>query len=462
MSERHAQGAARPPHRRRIVPLPLLTGRGFAILACAALIPLLGIASGVEFETQAGLTVCFVAICGLWVFAEFLRVCLTLRTLQVQFEPPATLYSNGESLIRITIHCPGWKKGWLALRPEIPRGVIPLEPVHRLALPAASEALTYEYSVRIPGRGRVCWEIIDARVCFAPKLLCWQFKWRCPEPVVRTVYPDNRSRDVHTLQAFQKLFTGEKVFASAGEGREFDSLRAYAVGDDLRRIDWKRSASGSRLLVRCYRPETHQRVTIAIDCGRRMGNRIGDRLQLDYAADAAAQLMRLAGEQEDESGLFAFDHQVIAKLPCAKGIRHERRMLAALVGLQAGALEADYQLLTEWAHFHRKRSLLVLITSVASPVALDRLRAALLPVRGKHLPLICALADQDLENLAEERAFNPSQAYVIAAAMEQLAQIQGRVQALQHAGIDCVYTRAAGLPEALRRKYFELKLSGRL
>lgn len=445
------------------LPWPLLTARGFAVLAAGALIPLAGLAAAAPLTPQLTLLGLFLGcVLGLIVYERIIASRI-YQGLTLTLELPAVMLSNQEVCGRLRVSREGREAALLQLRPRIPPGAAATRERCELSLPCETRDVDLEYPVRVPGRGRVQWEEIDGRLRAGLRLSCWQFTRRLPRPLRCTVYPDGRGEARQALQAFQRLLVGEKAIETAGgEGREFDSLRAYAIGDDLRRVDWKRSARGNGLLVRRYKPETHQRIAVAIDCGRRMGNRIGERLQLDYAADGAAHLLQLADSQDDEIGLFAFDHRVLSKLPCGKGARQERHIMEALLQLGPSELEADYQLLTEWAHYNKRRSLLVLITSVSNPVTLDTLQSALLPVRGKHLPLICAIADRDLEQLAEEPALNAAQAYIVAAAAEQLELVQSRLAALQRSGIDCIYCKPNALSAALRRKYWELKLSGRL
>ncbi|WP_044111964.1 MULTISPECIES: DUF58 domain-containing protein, partial [Mycobacterium tuberculosis complex] len=60
-----------------------------------------------------------------------------------------------------------------------------------------------------------------------------------------------------------------------GQGTEFDSLREYVVGDDVRSIDWRASARRADVMVRTWRPERDRRVVIVLDTGRMAAGRVG-------------------------------------------------------------------------------------------------------------------------------------------------------------------------------------------
>ena len=133
-----------------------------------------------------------------------------------------------------------------------------------------------------------------------------------------------------------------------------------------------------------------------------------------------------------------------------------------LRSLEVGSLEADYQLLTEWARMNKKRSLLLLVTSITNPAGLESIHRALEPVKRKHLPLVFAIADRELAQIAAAKATNLTSAYTIAAASDQLEQVSQRAQSLTRLGIECIHCDVHQLSDRMRSKYYELKMQGRL
>jgi len=448
----------------RFLTLPLLTAWGLTLLALGGLVPLIGIA----VSLPAVVILFLLAVLGLiYIYRLFVECRLTrqiVERLTIDPKLPPHLYSGVDTVLQVNLSAADISSPFtLYLRPESPPETTAEKQIYTVEIPAASSAITVEHHFQALTRGPLRWSKIYCRLQLPAALGRWQFTITLKPSLERIVLPNQSCFGKRQIKAFQKEHTGNLLAEHfRGEGREFDVLRPYAVGDDLRKVDWKHSAKGRGLFVKVFRPETHQRINIAIDCGRRMGSRIGGRLQIEYAADAAASLIRLARCNEDDLGLFAFNHQVVSKIHCQKGKKQEKMLLDALVNLEIGELEADFQLLTEWARFNRRRSLLILITSISNPAGLEQIRSHLPPLRRKHLPLVFALADADLKDLVYRQAANLEDAFMISAGMEQALEIEARAISLKKSGIDCVYCDVAELPARLEQKYRELKLSGRL
>ena len=100
---------------------------------------------------------------------------------------------------------------------------------------------------------------------------------------------------------------GRTLVMIRGQGSEFDSLREYVVGDDVRSIDWRASARASDVMVRTWRPERDRQVVLVLDTGRTSAGRVGDAPRLDAAMDAALLLGVLASRAGDRVDLLAFD-----------------------------------------------------------------------------------------------------------------------------------------------------------
>jgi uncharacterized protein (DUF58 family) len=445
-------------------PFPLLTVRGMVLLSVVLVLPVFGLLGTMTLNALLVLVGLFLAGYFLLLLCDYIAVRRIISQLSLQMSVPSVIYCAVETELELIVESERAKHSFrLWLRPDIPEGAKAAQETYVLDFPQGRSQIMVKHKTTLLARGPVCWRVIHGRISLFHDLVHWQFSTELGRPPEAKVYANPAPGDIRRVKALRRLGPGEiQLDLAGGEGREFDSLRRYTVGDDLRKADWKRSAQGRGLLIKVFRPETHQRINIAVDCSRRMGSWIEQRLQLDYAADAAAYLVKLASRNEDEVGLFAFNHQVVSKIECRKGSRQERLIAEALAGLKVGTLEPNYQLLAQWAHLSRRRSLLVLITSISNPASLEAVCAALLPVRRKHLPLVFALADRDLQDLVWQRAANLDDAYIVAAGVEQLEQIDARVKTLKRSGIECIYCDVAVLPQMLRNKYYELKLSGRL
>ena len=449
--------------RRRLFPFPLPTAKGLAILGGAIIIPAAGFVGEVPIAQALAVLACYAAVAAILFTVDFLNLLRFLGGLSFGLSMPAVLYSGAKHILEIAVSC-GKSKGVavLLLRPENPDSILAEKQTYEVTVGGEQRRRSIQHVFTPLSRGKTEFSCLYCRASLGLKLARWQFVVYPDPPVEAEVYP-NAQAVKSPARGLLKEESGSRLLSFArSEGREFDSLRKYSAGDDLRKVDWKRSAKGRGLMLKLYRPETHQRINIAMDCGRRMANAAGERSQIEYAADAAAVLTRLSRLAEDEIGLFAFNHQIVAAADCRRGVRQERRIIRMLAGLRPGPLESDYQLLTHWGAGNRRRSLLVLITTASNPAGFEQIRQALLPLRRKHLALVMAVADKDLLELAFDRAENLDQAYIIAAAAAQLTQIEEQIKIMERYGISCVYSSAENLAAALEKKYWELKTCGRL
>ena len=103
------------------------------------------------------------------------------------------------------------------------------------------------------------------------------------------------------------------VTRGRGQGTEFDTLREYVIGDDVRSIDWRASARAHDVVVRTWRPERDRRMLCLLDTGRTSAARIGDEPRLDAAIDAALLLAVLAARADDRVDLLAVDTAIRAR-----------------------------------------------------------------------------------------------------------------------------------------------------
>lgn len=254
------------------------------------------------------------------------------------------------------------------------------------------------------------------------------------------------------------------ILPGGGEGREFDSFRKYSPGDDLRRVDWKQSSRGRGLLVRQYRPETHQRVLIALDCGLCMGQVSGYRYQLDHAIDACAFLGEKAVQANDDFGLLAFDESIRSHVPLGKGESHRRHFLQSLATLYPSQMESDYSIIERWIMGQRRRSLLVILTSLSSFIDLNETTRYLLASKAnsKHLILLVSLIDPLLEEFHFQPADSPSTALGIGSALSYREHLEQKGRSLKKLGLSLVFCTVDKLAGTLSNHYNQSKITGRL
>ena len=253
---------------------------------------------------------------------------------------------------------------------------------------------------------------------------------------------------------------GRAAVRVRGQGTEFDSLREYVRGDDVRSIDWRATARSRKVVVRTWQPERDRRVVIVLDTSRTSAARIGDVPRLDSAMDAALLLAALAARAGDRVDFLAGDRAVRARVRSG----HRGDALAgvqdAMVGLTSELVEADWRRLVGAVdELGRSRALVVLLTPL-EPSAVEH---GLLPLIGhlssRHRVVLASVRDPGLARLAADRTDLPA-TYQAAAAERTIAR-RGRTAALLGAlGLDVLDESAEQLPVVLADHYLSLKAKG--
>lgn len=298
---------------------------------------------------------------------------------------------------------------------------------------------------------------------FGPMRLIFRQSHHCPEWTLR-VLPRFESRK-HLPEKLAKLRIVEGAIAIRGRGRgtEFDTLREYVPGDDVRSIDWRATARRSDVMLRTWRPERSRRVVCVLDTGRTSAVRIGDEPRLDAAMDAALLLAAVAQEAGDQVDLIAADHRVRAVVSGVTGRNLLPRLVNAVAPLHPDLVETDFEtIISEVLHRERKRSLVVIFTAL-EPGALGEGLLPILPkLVARHQVLIAAVHDQALRELAATAPHDASAVYAKAAGTRALAERQRIATALTRHGVDVLDCPADTFASQVTDAYLALKAAGRL
>lgn len=333
--------------------------------------------------------------------------------------------------------------------------------VHRFSLDAkAKGAVTTTLTpTRRGDRPAVCATVRS----FGPMGLVYRQRDHRPEWTLR-VLPRFESRK-HLPEKLAKLRMVEGAIAirGRGQGTEFDTLREYVPGDDVRSIDWRATARRSDVMLRTWRPERSRRVVCVLDTGRTSAVRIADEPRLDAAIDAALLLAAVAQEAGDQVDLIAADHQVRAVVSGVHGRNLLPRLVNALAPLHPDLVETDFEtIISEVLRRERKRSLVVVFTAL-EPGALGEGLLPILPkLVARHQVLIAAVHDQALRDLAATAPEGTQAIYSIAAGTRGLAERRRIASALTRNGVDVLDCPADTFASQVTDAYLALKAAGRL
>lgn len=260
-----------------------------------------------------------------------------------------------------------------------------------------------------------------------------------------------------------------------GQGTEFDSLREYVVGDDVRSIDWRATARRADVVVRTWRPERDRRVVIVLDTGRTAAGRVGvDPVsparqadpagwpRLDWSMDAALLLAALASRAGDHVDFLAHDRVSRAAVFGASRTELLAQLVEAMAPLQPALIESDWRtMVSTIATRTRRRSLVVLLTDL-NPAALDEgLFPVLAQLSAKHHLLVAAVSDPRVDELAARRS-DAAAVYDAAAAEKSRNDRRAIASRLRASGVEVVDAPPGELAPALADCYLAMKATGRL
>jgi uncharacterized protein (DUF58 family) len=256
-----------------------------------------------------------------------------------------------------------------------------------------------------------------------------------------------------------------------GQGTEFDSLREYVVGDDVRSIDWRATARRADVVVRTWRPERDRRVVIVLDTGRTSAGRVGvdptagdpgGWPRLDWSMDAALLLAALAARAGDHVDFLAHDRVTRAGVFNASRSDILAQLVTAMAPLEPALVESDAAaMVAAVARRVRRRALVVLLTDLNASALDEGLMAVLPQLSTRHQVVLAAVADPRVDALAAGRA-DAAQVYDAAAAERARNDRRAVASRLRGHGVEVVDALPDDLAPALADHYLAMKASGRL
>lgn len=284
-----------------------------------------------------------------------------------------------------------------------------------------------------------------------------------PAPWRVRVQPAFASRK-HLPEKLARLrqLDGAVLMRARGQGTEFDSLREYVVGDDVRSIDWRATARQADVMVRTWRPERDRRVLVVVDTGRTSAGRVGDAPRLDAALDAALLLGALASRAGDRVDLLAMDRDVRAAVEGAGRTELLSKLVDGLALVEPALVETDgRKLVSEVLRRSRRRSLVVLLTALEPEAVRSGLLPHVLSLTSRHTLLVGSVADPRTAELAAGRG-DAAEVYAAAAATRAQAARAQLSEELTRLGAHVVEAPADRFASAVSDGYLALKAAGRL
>ena len=255
-----------------------------------------------------------------------------------------------------------------------------------------------------------------------------------------------------------------------GLGRDFESLREYREGDDLRDICWTATARRGSLITRQYQTERSQPVWIVLDCGRLMRARVasGTQLQssgatpsrskLDHACTTAVALAQLALYSGDRVGLLAYGQNIQQRLLPARGAAHLRQLIELLAQVHTETGEADHLRATAVLNrLQPRRSLILWITDLAETAMRPEVIDGALQLLRRHVLLFVAMAQPEVEQIAQARPKDLEQMFRSSAAQEMAGRRELLLARLHEQGALTLDLNPEALTSSVLNQYLTVK-----
>jgi len=249
-----------------------------------------------------------------------------------------------------------------------------------------------------------------------------------------------------------------------GIGREFDSLREYREGDELRDISWTATARRRHLITRVFQMERSQNVWLVLDAGRLLRAQVHEPgnaprfSKLDYAVNAALSLAQVALYCGDRVGLLAYGRRIQQNLSAGRGAHHVRAIVESLAQVRAEALESDHgRAVRALLNAQKRRSLVVWITDFAETATIPEVIEYAMHLTPRHLVVFAAMGQPDLKTLADAIPAVTADMYRHGAALEISQRRDILMRGLRQRGVLALELMPGILASSLVTQYLDIK-----
>jgi uncharacterized protein (DUF58 family) len=429
-----------------------------AITGRVPLLLLLGLAA-VPLRPQGTTVLLWLVVVGAVVGADLL-LAVSPRSLTVERRAPGRVRVGHEAASEVTVGNPGNRRASLLVRDSWQPSAGIRDNRHRLRL-GGGDRVVLSSMVQPVRRGELTSYGVTVR-SYGPLGIAARQRTSLVSTTLRALPPFESRKHLPSRLARLRDLDGRSAVRVRGQGTEFDSLREYVRGDDVRSIDWRASARNRSVVVRTWQPERDRRVVLVLDTSRVSAGRVDDVPRLDSAMEAALLLTALAARAGDRVDVVSGDRRVRSRLRLAGARDATSRLEDAFSGLTPEIAEADWTALAGAVQsFGRQRALVCLLTPL-EPSAVEEGLLPVLPVLvAHHRVVLASVRDPELERMAGLRA-GLDDVYAAAAAEQSLTRRRATADLLETLGVHVLDVPADDLPPALADHYLALKAQGLL
>jgi len=316
---------------------------------------------------------------------------------------------------------------------------------------------TITYNLKPLSRGEFAFGYVICYVSSPIGLLRRRFKVAAPSII--KVYPSYQQLRKYQLLALSgNTLAGVKKVRRLGHSLEFEKIKDYVQGDDVRTINWKATARSSNLMVNTYTDARQQQIYCIIDKGRNMKMPFEGMTLLDHSINACLALLNVALMKQDRGGLITFSNKIGDIIAADRRSDQLHRILETLYKQQTEFKESDYEAV--WSVVHRRitqRSLILLFTNFETYSSLERQLPFLKRIAHRHLVCVIFFQNTLLKEIHETNPDNIEGIYIKTIADQFDLEKRLIVKELRTHGILSILTTPQNLSVDVINKYLELK-----
>ncbi len=319
----------------------------------------------------------------------------------------------------------------------------------------------FAYQLRPVERGEYHFGLLNIFVCTPINLIERHIK--IEDPFMMPCYPSFLKLRQYELLAISNRLSeiGVKKIRRVGHSTEFEQIKEYVSGDDIRTINWKATARRNQLMINHYRDERAQQVYCLVDMGRIMKMPFEELTLLDYAINASLVLGHVAWIKQDKPGLIGFSHKINTAVTADRKGNQLLRLQEALYNAKTNFEESNYENLLSFTRTKiTQRSLLLLFTNFETLSGLRRQLKYIRKMATQHLVVVIFFENTELKDLLEQKPKNTFQIYEQTIAQKFDYEKRQITKELQQYGILSVYTTPQQLTVNTLNKYLEIKTRG--
>ncbi|MEH6408666.1 MAG: DUF58 domain-containing protein [Leeuwenhoekiella sp.] len=330
----------------------------------------------------------------------------------------------------------------------------------KIAINGRSEGV-FSYKLKPNERGEYVFGNLNLYVTSVLSLVVRRYKFEKDQMV--KVYPSFIQMKKYAFLAIDNKLTqlGIKKIRRIGHTMEFEQIKEYVTGDDMRSINWKATAKRGNLMVNQFQDEKSQPIYSIIDASRVMKMPFEGLTLLDYAINSTLAFSNVALKKGDKTGLIAFSNTIQNHLAASNKKTHINTISEVLYNIKTQFLDSDMGLL--YAEVKRKithRSLLLLYTNFEHITSLQRQLPYLQGLAKKHILVVIFFENTELDDLIENPAKSTPEIYHKTIAQKMDYDKKLMVKELEKYGIQTVLTKPKDLTVNTINKYLEIKARG--